>query len=441
MEPTAPDHNLSAPLPLASDALPRDNTVKAPLLRAKKAFRAGIWATTLSIVVGFGFKIWLAQWVARADLALFHSAVDVISLSLLLLTGFRSSMVVSYSQTKNDRDIINIFRLALVMMVLLTWGAVLPYLKHNLGMDVDYIYLVGVILGLSLKVYFGNQVAMYRLYDATNRSTWLDPLGQAVVFLICWGIFDMAPMPALFCGVAISSLALSIHLWLSRQRQVKAPPLAGVQLDDNMRAFVRKSFIASMEAGASILMIYLMVLLTVRFFSVEELADFQVVIRPVFTYMTLLFVFPIYRFVLPELAVCLREGSVEAVRELRRWVIMLSFKVSGVFALVTLVFGREIVAFVFPAAYANSALVLMHLSLFFVFIMLNAYQLAYIKARGKFAWSLGIRLVGIAALLLSFTLLQYFTQHIVSIILALGSAYLAMYVLSSIAERRLLSQA
>lgn len=401
---------------------------------------AGIWATLLSIAVGFAFKVWLAQWVARADLALFHSAIDVISLSLLLLTGFRSSMVVSYSQTKNDRDIINIFRLALVMMVLLTWGAVLPYLKHSLGMDVDYIYLVGVILGLSLKVYFSNQVAMYRLYDATNRSTWLDPLGQAVVFLICWGLFDMAPMPALFCGVAISSTALSAHLWLSRQRQVKAPPLAGVQLDDNMRAFVRKSFIASMEAGASILMIYLMVLLTVRFFSVEELADFQVVIRPVFTYMTLLFVFPIYRFVLPELAVCLREGSNAEVRELRRWVKVLSLKVSAVFAVVALVFGDAIISAIFPVEYHNATPVLMHLSLFFVFIMLNAYQLAYIKACGRFAWSLAIRFSGIVMLLLSFFVWRHYTEHVVSIILALGSAYLLMFALSSVAERRLLAE-
>ena len=410
------------------------------MLRAKAAFLAGIWATLLSIAVGFGFKVWLAQWVPRADLALFHSAVDVISLSLLLLTGFRSSMVVSYSQTKNDRDIINIFRFALVMMVLLTWGAVLPYLKHSLGMDVDYIYLVGVILGLSLKLYFGNQVAMYRLYDATNRSTWLDPLGQALVFFVCWGLFDMAAMPALFCGVAISSMLLAVHLWLSKQRQFKAPSLASVQLDDNMRAFVRKSFIASLEAGASILMIYLMVLLTVQFFSVDELADFQVVVRPVFTYMTLLFVFPIYRFVLPELAVCLREGSTTEIRELRRWVTALSLKVSAVFAVVTVWFGDSIVSALFPPEYHNATLVLMHLSLFFVFIMLNAYQLAYIKACGRFAWSLAIRFSGIAMLLLSFFLWRQFTDHVVSIILALGCGYLLMFALSSLAERHLLAE-
>ena len=79
--------------------------------KVKKAFLSGIWATLISIAIGFTFKIWLAGWVAKSDLALFHTVVDIISLSMILMTGFRSSMVVTYSQTKNDIDIINIFRL------------------------------------------------------------------------------------------------------------------------------------------------------------------------------------------------------------------------------------------------------------------------------------------------------------------------------------------
>jgi len=87
--------------------------------------------------------VWLAQWVAKGELALFNSVVDLISLSFILMTGFRSSMVVSYSQTKNDRDIINIFRYFLIGIVLLTWGAVIPYIKHGLHIRVEYLQLVG----------------------------------------------------------------------------------------------------------------------------------------------------------------------------------------------------------------------------------------------------------------------------------------------------------
>ncbi|MEF1207999.1 hypothetical protein QTN99_20720, partial [Photobacterium damselae] len=67
------------------------------LTKLQKAFITGIWATLASISVSFLFKVWLAQWVAKSDLALFNSVVDIISLSLILMTGFRSSMVVSFS--------------------------------------------------------------------------------------------------------------------------------------------------------------------------------------------------------------------------------------------------------------------------------------------------------------------------------------------------------
>ncbi len=88
-----------------------------------------------------------------------------------------------------------------------------------------------------------------------------------------------------------------------------------------------------MEAGASILMIYITVLLTISHFSVDELGDFQVIVRPVFTYMTMLFVFPIYRFVLPELAVCVRKEQHAQIRSIRRWVFKLAVSVSAIFFL------------------------------------------------------------------------------------------------------------
>ncbi len=39
------------------------------LVRLKQAFITGMWASLVSIVIGFAFKVWLAQWVAKGDLA------------------------------------------------------------------------------------------------------------------------------------------------------------------------------------------------------------------------------------------------------------------------------------------------------------------------------------------------------------------------------------
>ncbi|MEZ8738633.1 lipopolysaccharide biosynthesis protein [Photobacterium swingsii] len=410
------------------------------LTRLKKAFITGIFATLASISIGFIFKIWLAQWVAKEDLALFHSVVDIISLSLILMTGFRSSMVVSYSQTKNDRDIINIFRFSLIIMVLITWGLVIPYIKHELNINVSYYQLVGIIFSMGLKVYFTNLVAMYRLYSISNKVTWLDPLANAVLFLFCFYVIELPPLSSLFYSMTLSSLAVAGFMYIRRRKEIATKPLSTVQLDPTLINYVKKSFTASLEAGASILMIYITVLLTISHFSIDELGDFQVVVRPIFTYMTMLFVFPIYRFVLPELAVCVRKKQHEQIKLIRRWVFKLSFIVSALFFGIILMWAKPIVLWVYPAEYEGAIPVLFHFSIFFIFMMLNAYQLAYIKAHGHFTQSLVIRLSGIASLVIGYYGLSLFTNNVVAIIAALGLGYMMMFILSTLAERQILRQ-
>ena len=410
------------------------------LTRLKTAFITGIWATIISIVVGFSFKIWLAQWVPKSDLALFHSVVDILSLSLILLSGFRSSMVVSYSQLKNDRDIINIFRFSLIVMVLITWGLVIPYIKHALHIDVSYLQLLCIIFGLGLKLYFVNLIAMYRLYDISNKVTWLEPLCNLSIFLVCYYIMGFEPLNSLFYALSMSAFLTAVYMFIRRRKAITTRPLSSVHLDSTLINYVKKSFTASLEAGASILMIYITVLLTISHFSIDELGDFQVVVRPIFTYMTMLFVFPIYRFVLPELAVNLRKSDHQQIHLIRRWVFQLSAMVSLTFFSVILLFSKELIGWVFPAEYSGAQPVLFHFSIFFIFMMLNAYQLAYIKAHGRFTTSLLIRLTGIVTLVISYHLFSQFTQNVVAIITALCTGYIVMFVISSFVERKILKQ-
>lgn len=408
-----------------------------PLQRVKQAIIAGFWASLASISIGFLFKLWLAQWVAKADLALYHTVIDIISLSLILMTGFRSSMVATYSQTKQDVDITNIFRYSLIAMVLLTWGLVLPYIKHKLQLNVEYFQLVGIILSMGFKVYFTNQIAMYRLYAISNRVTWLEPLAQVMSFLLCFYGLQQTAIASLFYSMTLSSLIVALYMYLKRRRDIATPPLSAVHFDTELRSFMKKSLTASMEAGASILMIYITVLLTIAYFSIDELGDFQVVVRPMITYLTLLFVFPIYRFVLPEVAVCVREKRFDEVQKIKSWLTKMSLWISGVF-FITMVFASEpLVAWLFPEQYIKAAPVLMHFSMFFIFMMLNGYQLAYIKAHGYFTQSLMIRILGIIVLVGTFYIYRLHTENVVAVILALGTGYLMMYLAAKWVERRI----
>ena len=407
------------------------------LQRVKQAIIAGFWASLASISVGFLFKLWLAQWVAKADLALYHTVIDIISLSLILMTGFRSSMVVTYSQTKQDVDITNIFRYSLIAMVLLTWGLVLPYIKHKLHLNVEYFQLVGIVLSMGLKVYFTNQIAMYRLYAISNRVTWLEPIAQVSSFFLCFYALKQTAIASLFYSMTLSSLIVALYMYLKRRKDIATPPLSTVHFDTGLRSFMKKSLTASMEAGASILMIYITVLLTIAYFSIDELGDFQVVVRPMITYLTLLFVFPIYRFVLPEVAVCVREKRFDEVQQIKSWLTKVSLWISGIIFVVMVFASKPLVAWLFPEQYIKAAPVLMHFSMFFIFMMLNGYQLAYIKAHGYFTQSLLIRLAGIAVLVGTFYAYRLYTENVVAVILALGTGYLMMYLISKLVERRI----
>lgn len=262
---------------MQSDPAQSDSAQSDSISRVKRAFVAGIGATLVSIAIGFTFKIWLANWVLKSELALFHTVVDIISLSLILMAGFRSSMVVTYSRTENDKDIINIFRITLIVVILATWGGVIPYIKHGMNIDVDYAQLVGLIFGLGLKIYFTNLVAMYRLYEISNKVTWLDSALNVLLFLAGYYIAGLDPLTALFFGLTLSSLLTALYMFVNRRKVAPTFPLSPVQMDRDMKGYVKKSFTATLEAGASILMIYVVVLLTIRHFSIDELGSFQLI--------------------------------------------------------------------------------------------------------------------------------------------------------------------
>ena len=102
--------------------------------------------TSIGIVLNFIFKSLAAKLIDKEELGIFFTAIDVFSLTLLILVGFRSSMVVSFAKTKDDINITNIFRYFLFFIVFVSWLMVIPYLKHKMGVNIHYWYLVFLML-------------------------------------------------------------------------------------------------------------------------------------------------------------------------------------------------------------------------------------------------------------------------------------------------------
>ena len=182
-------------------------------------FYSSIGIGLFSVLMGFSLKIYLATIITKSDLALYYTAIDIFSFSLLVLIGFRSSMVVTYSKLKEDKAILKIFRYFILGAMLISWAFVLPYVKHNFNLDIDYWYLVATILSMSLYLYLSNQLAMYRLYGVMNKTSFLEPLLSIIWFVLAFYISGVHGLQSLFIMSSMSSLSLSLYIYIYKRNK------------------------------------------------------------------------------------------------------------------------------------------------------------------------------------------------------------------------------
>ncbi len=400
-------------------------------------FYAAIWISLFSVLLGFGLKIYLATVIDKESLALYYTAIDIFSFSLLVLIGFRSSMVVSYSKLKDDKGIVNIFRYFILVAMLAAWAFVIPYVKHQLGVNIDYWYLVATVISMSLYLYLSNQLAMYRLYNVMNHSSFIEPLLSIFWFVMAFYVSGVKGIQALFIMSTMASFSLSVYIFIVKSQKSKEPVIKRVIIDSEMRQFIKKSLISTLEFSSGMMLIYMSVFFFSHYYSINELGDFQVVTKPILMAMIMLFVFPVFRFLLPELSKLFYQQDKEEIVKLKKWFYRFSFTVSLLFVTLFYLFGEKIIALLFPPNYADAYLYLSHLSFFFLFIMLNAYQVAFIKASGAFGYALFIRLSGLGFFVVFFYITHYFSQSSISVIFGLAMAYLGMFLLSWVIERKI----
>jgi O-antigen/teichoic acid export membrane protein len=406
----------------------------------KKIIFKSLIFTLLSIIINFTFKVVVSHQIAKEDLAIFFSVIDIFSFTLLLLIGFRSSMIVSFIKTKDDNNIVNIFRYFFIAIILLSWGFVLPYVKHKIGVDIHYWYLVFLIISMGLVSYFGNLIAMYRQYNVINSTILIEPILNFSWFLIAYFLAGVSGYQTLFISTIMSSLGVAFYMYTKRKDTQKTISFSSIKLNEQMKDFIRNSLISTLEFGSGIVMIYISVILIMHYFSISELGDFQVVAKSLFMYMILLFVYPIFRFIMPELSKLLKENNHKTIAKIKKEIYIFAFVISVLFLIIVWFFGESIILALFSSEYIGAYFMLLHLSFFFIFVMLNAYNIAYIKASGKFLWAFLIRLSGSVLTLCIFYILYSFSQSVIIVLLSLIWGYVGMFILSFILERKLLKK-
>ena len=399
----------------------------------KKNFFSNIFITLISIILNFAFKVYLANIVRKDELAIYFSAIDFVSLFLIIFIGARSSMIVHFSKTKDDTAILNIFRLGLFVMVIFSSIFIIPLIQTNLNIQIDYIFFVALLISQAIFTYFFNQMGMYHLYRQTNVITIAEPLLLILLFLLLNQFYSA--IHSLLLTTIVNFLVLSYYIFNSKR--FPEPKFTKIKFDTQTKEFTQNALIAALEFSLGMLTVYLCVIFFIKYFTLSDLADFQVVVKSIYFYFLSIFVFPIFRFVFPELSKFVATKDIEEIKKLKFWIIKYSFIVSFCFSGL-IYFSSDKILNLFGHEYKNAIILLETIILVFFFVIMNAFFTSLLKSFGKFGTTFIIRFIGLLAFIGSFYIYQMITNAPINIIYAFISGHIVIFALLYIFSNRIL---
>jgi O-antigen/teichoic acid export membrane protein len=393
----------------------------------KKALVTNIILTAISILINFSFKAYLANIASKDVLATFYTALDVINLFFILFIGSRSSMIVAYNKTQDDTNILNIFRTALIFMFLLAWAFMLPFVKHELNLNIAYSYLIFMFLSFAIYVYFLNQLGMYKLYKAMNTITVIEPLLLVGWFALAYYMHNLNVIHSLVISTIMTYFTIAIFIFFNKPK--KEPPIKKPSLNTDMKDFLKNSSFASVEFVFSMLTIYISVFLFIKFFSMDDLADYQVVVKSIYLYYLALFVFPIFRFVMPQLSALRAKENYEEIEKLKLWVLRYALAVGITTFILTQMFGYVLTVKIFSYDYLDAVPLLEAISISFFFSIFNAFYNSYLKSYGEFKSTMYVKGASIVIFIILFFALYYIIKEPIAIIYALNLSHIVQSIM------------
>ncbi|MCK9337197.1 MAG: hypothetical protein M0P43_05120 [Arcobacteraceae bacterium] len=391
----------------------------------KKNFLNNIYLTLIAIILNFAFKIYLASIIPKVSLGIYYTMIDIISLFLLIFIGSRSSMVVYYNQTQDDKTILNLFRYSLFLVTIISLIFIIPFAKDFLQIEISYLFFALLLISQAIYTYFFNQLGIYRLYKETNIITIFEVSFIIVLFFVF--NYFVGYFESLILATVGNFLVLSVYILYKKPSP--EPSLAKIDITPQTKKFISNSFIASLEFALGMLSIYISVIFFTKYFTLFDLADFQVVVKSIYFYFLALFVFPIFKFVFPELSLLVTQNNIEELKRLQSWIFKYSLIVTVIASILTFVLSSYGIVYLFGQEYANSTTLLLPLILVYFFVIQNGFLSSLIKSKNGFKTTFIIRFIGIVVFVVSFYVLEVFTHMAVNVIYAFLIGHLITYIL------------
>ena len=419
----------------------------------KKIISLNAILTFINLLMMFCLRVYVSRKFPKEDLIVYYTLFDALAWMIILFTGFKDALVRVFN---NAEDKIIIVREMLIGFMAM-WGVlsifVVPYLH--------YIYLTDVLINYDISfikvetlffLMIFNFALTYimlanRVYQVLSLLEFVK--GFLFVIFFCLLLFFLSSASGhqyLINSILLANLFLLLWQFWSINKYIPSFSLLKVMKvqrrsnRQDKKNFYIYSLLSTFEYSSGSVYIYISSFVILSIYKPDQLADFQIVARPIYLALIAVFSYPIFRFMFPEFSLMVTKINMDKVKNIKKRFVKLCVLfgiliVSGCWLLSAWVLG-----IFFPPEYIKAAHMLNVLVIGLPFVVYTSYAFAWIKATGGFKYTLSIRLTGMSSFFIFLYLFHGLEVGVSSVIYAMLASVLIMFVGALWVEKKFLSE-
>jgi len=396
----------------------------------KKLLLSASSVTVLVMVINFGFKVYLSRQIDKESLAIFYTFMDVVSVVLMLFSGFKDSLVKAYDDGVIEK-VFNWYLRVFWSGFVISLG-VIGIFYEMFGLEEPFGYFALIAFASSVAIFVSYVNVAYKNYKVMLFENFVTTMGVIISYLILKEFLN--GFFVLFYSFLASMLARFFYLMIFKNFSFV---FKVHMFDTDVKLFLKNSLFSSLMYLFSGLFISLSsVVLLKLYHDPNILGDFQVVVKSVFFSLVAVFVFPLNTYMFPEISKLISQQKFGAVKHLERKLL----KYLTVFFVVLVIgtfFTKFVISFVFPETYWKSYKMLNMMLPFLPFIAYTTFALNIIKGANRFGLALLVRICGSIVFFMAVFLLYLLDYGAVYIVVALNLAFVSMAGLSFYYKRQI----
>jgi O-antigen/teichoic acid export membrane protein len=313
--------------------------------------------------------------------------------------------------------------------------------NYNLGiMEIESSFLLLVVNAILSYV-----LLITRAYYIIGTLEFL----RGILFVICFFALtltlklDAGYQYLIKAAISLNVLLLLWQFWCIRRHTPMFSPFhvlrtrQGSDYGEKGR-FYLYSTLSTIEYSSALVYVYLSSLIILSAYTQEQLADFQVVARPIYLALISIFSYPVFRFLFPEFSLKFANFDIEEIEHTRRRFIRICILFGFTVVLGSWLFSERILGFLFPVEYIGAVDMLNILVVALPFSVYTSFSFALIKAAGGFKYTVTICLIGVGCFFGSLYLFRLWAG-VHSVVYAMLMNVLVMFTGSICVERYLLA--